>query len=280
MDAFLSSHLLDGTLGRGLAFIAIAILAGLYLWQWHFTVRIPSVKKWVGASVFSGITGAALSLNSTFFQLSESFNEGESLSMAWENTLPLLLDTSYGLGWLIFCGLLVLSWFSVTYPRWMLVNLAALIASLSLNGHAAEDGIFSLVFVLDVIHLACVMAWLGGLLFIVLARFTSLWSLQQPHLQAFSKFILPVFLCAQVSGILRLTGEYLKSGELGLAYISVAFTKILLVISIGVCAAGLRKTLRQKVFNGTRYDDLLGVEFFCAIVLLLAAAMLTQLPPI
>jgi uncharacterized membrane protein YqjE len=99
-------------------------------------------------------------------------------------------------------------------------------------------------------------------------------------LAAFSRFILPVFVLAQLSGMMRLAAEYFKNGGLNMAYLSVAVTKILLVIAVCFCALRLRKKLRQTLFDQQGYDDIVVTEFFLAILLLMAAAMLTQLPQI
>lgn len=279
MDLTLSSHLLDGSLGRMFALMAVSIMAGIYLWSHVFHHPRQPFHAIARAAIIIGWIGIALSINSTFFELSESFVRNEGAALQWQHGLPLIFQTRYGQLWLAFGGLLLLARRCIPHPRIMLVSLCALIICLSGNGHAADNGMLGFKFFLHTLHLACISIWLGGLMLIVLARYSDLWRINPSGLVKFSNFILPVFLVGLTTGALRLVAEFLENNRLNLGYVCLVMTKVALVLAICVCALGLRRLLRHKTLDEKKYDDILGIEFFLAILLLFAAAMLTQLPP-
>lgn len=278
MALSLSSHLLDGMLGRACVLVAVAMLCGIYLWQHYFKVRITALNQVMGSVIVIGLAGVALSLNSTFFQLAELPGE-ELAALPWQDLLPLLLHTSYGHYWIAFSLLLLFSWRSVHHARWMLFDLLGMVICLTLNSHAGDNG--SLVNMgLHVVHVCCVLLWWGGLMMIVLGRIAQLCKIERPALHAFSRLMLPVFLLGVASGGLRLASAYLEYGALDVMYWSLVMVKAVLVLAIVGCAWRLRRLLEPPVFDGKNYDDIVTMEFFFAVLLLLVAAMLTQLPPL
>lgn len=275
MEVLLSSHLLDGTLGRSLAVMAVALFAGGLLWQHHFQTYMASHTIY-RIAFWMGITGTLLCLNSTFFQFSETMED----DLQWHYVLPLLLETRYGLAWLAFGVFLSIALAFSQRKSGLMAGILGLVVCLSLNSHAAENGLFTFPFVLHIFHLLFILAWLGGLTFIVLGRFTRLWPADHAALMQFSAFILPVFLLALVTGGLRFAAGWLAYGGVDAAYLAMIGVKISLITLVCLCALSLRRALRAGTFNGKRYDDNVGMEFFFALLLLLAAAMLTQLPPL
>lgn len=278
MTQLLSPHLLDGTLGRAFALMAVAILAGLFLWKHCFSRPIPCLKRLIRAAIMIGLAGVALSLNSTFFQLSDPYDL-DNAPLQWQLLAPLLFQTGYGRCWIIFSGLLLLTSWSATCKKGMFLNIAGLIACLAYNSHATESGLAALPFLLDMVHQFCMLLWMGGLACIILARYSAFWQARRSALVAFSNFILPVFLVGLATGGLRLLSAFLVESRLHPVYWSVAGIKAVLVLAVCLCAWRLRQLLRRELFNGRRYDDIVGMEFFFAVLLLFAAALLTQLPP-
>lgn len=273
----LSSHLLDGMLGRACALVAVAMLSGIYLWRYYFRLKMPNLHRMTGSVVLIGLAGVALSLNSTFFQLADA--DGEALSLAWQEIVPLLLQTSYGRYWLGFSLLLILALHTVHQGRWMVLNILGMVVCLTMNSHAADAGNV-VTWVLHMVHISCVLLWWGGLMMIMLGRFSHPGVVEQPTLQAFSTLILPVFLLGLATGGLRLASAFFENAGLSLVYGALLAVKGGLLLAVMLCAWRLRQLLPQIQFDGKRYDDGLSLEFFFAVLLLLAAAMLTQLPPL
>lgn len=278
MALTLSSHFLDGMLGRACVLFAVAMLCGVCLWRYYLQCAITAQARMMAAILLIGLTGVALSLNSTFFQLAEVPGE-EIVSLPWQDLLPLLLQTNYGRYWLLFSLLLALSWFGVRHARWMLLNILALIICLSMNSHAVDDG-SSITLLLHIVHLGCVLLWWGGLMMLMLARYAQVCQADRPRLLAFSHLMLPVFLTGLVSGILRLSITFFENQVLDAAYWTLLAVKGGLVCAIMTCAWRLRQILQPPTLDGKHYDDTLSMEFFFAVLLLLAAATLTQLPPL
>lgn len=277
MLQLLSSHLLDGMLGRACALMAVAMLSGMYLWRNYFRLMLPSLHRMTGSVILIGLAGAAFSLNSTFFQLAGP--DGETVSLPWQSILPLLVQTSYGRYWIGFSVLLMLSWYTVRHGRWMLLNILGMIACLTMNSHAV-DAESRVTLVLHMIHICCVLWWWGGLMMLMLSRVAHLSQLERPGLQAFSTLILPVFLLGLATGGLRLASAFSENGGLNPAYWMLLAVKGGLILAVMLCAWRLRQLLQPVELDGKRYDDGLSLEFFFAVLLLLAAAMLTQLPPL
>lgn len=224
-----------------------------------------------------GLTGAALSLNSSFFQWADALREGAALP--WEVLLPLLLQTQYGQVWLVYVFLLLLTAVSWPQPYGLGLNLFGLVVCLAINSHAAEQGI-GLLLGWHVLHLACMLCWLGGVLMIGLTRLAQLGTTERQALARFSAWILPVFLLGLFSGVARLAWVWGEHGTLHHAYWMAIACKMILILAVCCCAWKLRKILRHLPWQGERYDEVITIEFFFALLLLFAAALLTQLPPL
>lgn len=279
MESLLAGHLLDGMLGRACALLSVALLAGVYLWRDCLQRAIPGARTLVIAAVMIGWAGGLLSLNSTFFQLSASFDTVEAAPLQWQYMLPLLLETRYGVCWLSF-GLLLVAIAGlqqVRYLPWMILGLTV---CLVMNSHAAEYGLLTWVYAFDFIHLSSMLLWMGGLLLLVLGRVSAMWKADAAALQAFSRVILPVFLLGLVTGLLRAAMVYAEYRQLNLAYLSLIAIKAGLAIAVCLCALRLRHLLKHGRLKGPHGDDVLSLELFFALLLLLAVAMLTQLPPL
>lgn len=275
--SWLSAHLLDGMLGRAAALLAVALLTGAAFWQYGLHVPVPSRSRIITIAISLGLIGVALSLNSSFFQWADSLGEGATLP--WDALLPLLLQTQYGQVWLAYGLLLLLT--AVSWPRcyWLGLNLLGLVVCSAINSHAAEQGL-SLLLGWHVVHLACMLCWLGGVLMIGLTRLAQLGETGQAALARFSAWILPVFLLGLVSGVARLAWAWAENGTLHRVYLLAIACKLILMLAVCSCAWRLRRRLRQSPWQGARYDEVLTIEFFFALLLLFAAALLTQLPPL
>lgn len=277
MLQLLSAHLLDGMLGRAFALFAVAMLCGIYLWRHYFRLWISTLNKLTSVVVLIGLCGVALSLNSTFFQLADAGGEGASLP--WQQVMPLLVQTSYGRYWIGFSLLLMFAWRTVNHGHWLLLSIVGMMLCLGMNSHASDTG-SAMTLALHMVHVACVLIWWGGLMMIMLGRVAQICAAERPTLQAFSSLILPVFLLGLVTGGLRLASAFFENGALSSAYWMLVAVKGGLVLAVMLCAWRLRVLLQPVVFNDNSYDDGVSLEFFFAVLLLLAAAMLTQLPPL
>jgi hypothetical protein len=284
IEAFIDHpHLLDGSLGRFLAYLGLAVIFGLLLWMGPLRhvapARLPAfrlvalIAGFVGAFlVVHAVLAEALAPYSTPFSMRET-----PISLA--DYGQLLLHTAYGNAWLAYCGLLAAAAVSVRYPvpGWA----AAIGATLALAacGHSGEYGLGAPLYWVGALHLLLALVWAGGLLMIIVGRHGKGWYIEYPGLQAFSGVALPLFLLIMAFGAIRLALQYGYEEGLGAVYVAMLMLKLAAVGGVIMSAATLRRLLRSPQPDEQGYDNRLGTEIFFAALLILATAMLTQLPP-
>ncbi|MFZ5655441.1 MAG: hypothetical protein ACOY42_13730, partial [Pseudomonadota bacterium] len=159
------------------------------------------------------------------------------------------------------------------------IGILGSLLALAASTHAAGSGLGSPRYWLHVLHLAAALTWLGGLAVLCTARFGRARAAGPPQLQAFSRAALPLFLIAVATGIAGVAAQL--EYALSAVYLAVLGLKLAAVAGVAAAARRLRLLLRQPAAADfdVRYDGTLGTEIFFAALLLLAAALLTQVSP-
>lgn len=291
------AHLLDGMLGRALAYAGLAMIAGPPLWH-LVTHSACRHRLLVRGGLLSAMTGALVSLHavtlmafSPFVPESGTQVELVELGLGLQDYLQILSSSTFGKAWLIHVGTfltaaLVSGYDSNTYTRaWAALSLVgASVAGLALMGHAGDFGWLSWRYVTDLIHLAVVLTWLAGFGVIILDRLGGYGQLPIPVIRQFSWLAGWLMAIAIVSGLLRLYLQDVPMSALPWdVYGWVLAGKLLALAGVLLSAYGLRRWLTANKGKNDpswrHFDDLLSAEFFFAAVMILMAALLTQLPP-
>jgi putative copper export protein len=191
----------------------------------------------------------------------------------------MLLHTIYGNAWVAYVILLTTGVLLIRrpWPAW-LCGLGAGLA-LAVCGHSGEYGLDEPLYWLGAMHLLLALTWIGGLSVLVMARLAGGWQADFPALQYFSRVALPVFILIMLTGLARLGLQYVYEQGLGAIYLIMLGCKLVAVAGVVASAAGLRALLKAQPFSERRYDNGLGPEVFFAALLIIATALLTQLPP-
>ena len=163
------------------------------------------------------------------------------------------------------------------WPAWIAATGAAF--ALAANGHSGEYGLGAPIYWLGAVHLLLALTWFGGLCVLVAGRLGSGWRIEYAALRNFSRLALPLFLLIILMGLARLALQYNYEEGLGSLYVSILILKLVAVAGVAVSAARLRKLLQRAEADERTYDNELGMEIFFAGLLILATALLTQLPP-
>jgi copper resistance protein D len=286
MEALLvHSHLLDGALGRAAAYMATALLMGLLLWHSHH-VSAYSNLRWSVSAVMLGWLGALMVLHGILAEQAAPFQTPGSMgnaSITANQVMHLLFQTGMGHSWMLYLLLLTLAATLVNIrfvrlPTWLLLSLpGGMLLCLAATSHAGEQGLGTWIFWLDVTHMGLALTWLGGLMVMAISRLSGGHAFTWAHLRTWSRLALALFSGALLTGVLRLYAQFAENGTLAWTYIGVLLIKAAAIAGIIVAAAGLRKLLHGQE-NSQRYDRSLSNEVFCAFMLVMATAMLTQLP--
>lgn len=269
-------HLLDAGLARLLSHLAVALLFGAELWQYLAGHRRPHSGWWRVAVFGCGIAGAWLAVRTAALGAGADWTGLAPVdrSPAWSSYSAVLLDTRYGSAWLAYSACLALAVLPLRMLAWggMIGSLLALAATT----HAAETGLAGAPYWLHATHLAAALGWLGGLAHLCTARLGRPPHAGLPQLRAFSKAALPLFVLAAATGFAGLVWR--QAQGFSLAYLAILGLKLAAVAGVAQAAWRLRKLLRNPEAGFDRhYDGTLGTEIFFAALLLLAAALLTQL---
>ncbi|KAF0842944.1 putative copper resistance protein D [Methylovorus glucosotrophus] len=277
------AHLLDGTLGRALAYTAVAVMMGLRIWQ-QLGVTLAARKVWAGIAWGLGAIGALMVLHGILADQADPFQSparmGNSV-ITWQQASDLLMHTHIGQWWMAYLLILTLACLLLYHssgPRAFLMLLAGLVISLGATAHAAEQGLWTVLFWVDVAHLALALSWLGSLMVLAVNRLGGQAWVGLPALRAYSRFALPVFTGILFTGTLRLALQFAVDKGLAWTYLGVLLIKMLALTGVVLAAARLRGILGQLAPEYADYDHYLSHEVFCACMLLLATTMLTQLP--
>lgn len=287
MEALLAhSHLLDATLGRAAAYMAVALMIGLTLWQVHH-VSAYSGRRWRISAGVLGWAGALMVLHGILAEQSEPFQTPGSMGEAVikpEQVIQLLGYTSTGRWWILYLLLLTVTVSLMdsrllSRPLWLRVSLlSGLLICLAATAHAGEQGMMTWMLWLDVVHMGLALTWLGSLLVMAVSRLSGQHPFTWAHLRDWSFLALPLFLAALLTGSLRLYAQYAENGHLAWAYLGVWLIKVAAIGGVMVAAFYLRHLLRDEQEDSARYDHYLSYELFSAFMLILATALLTQLP--
>lgn len=277
MSAFLAhSHLLDGVLGRGGAYVALALLLGVWLWEFHWQRALKHSVYYRAVAVASGLGGMAILLGNVALEASAPFN-ASNMALPALSDIAQVLRTSFGMIWAGFAVCLLISAIS-NQPYIRLTGLLAMLFGLAWNSHAGENGIDQWLFWVDWLHLSCALLWFGGLSLLVVFRLTKAEATTWRDVLFFSRLALPAFTLALASGVIRAWLQYTEEQGLGYAYMLMLAIKLVLVAFVMGCAALLRQQLKQPSLSDVNYDNGVSLEYFLALLLMSAVALLTQLP--
>lgn len=275
-------HVLDGALGRALAYLGLAILIGLRLWIGILQgLAPPRLKAYQLTALAAGLSGAFLVVHASLSEAVSPFSAAFSMqevSIPFADYRQMLLHTAYGNAWLAYCGMLVVCAWLVkhAWPTWLTAIGGAL--ALAACGHSGEYGLATPIYWSGALHLLLALVWLGGLLMIIVGRLGNGWRIEYAGLQSFSRLALPLFLLIIAMGVLRLVLQYVVEQGLGVVYVVMLVVKLGAVAGVVFSAARLRRLLRDAAPEG-QYDNKLSTEIFFAALLILVTALLTQLPP-
>lgn len=272
------AHLLDGALARACAYLALAVLAGMQLWEWRFSHSLVWRRYLNWGALALGSMALLFALNSAALDDGDVFNVAAMPVASPADMLALVRFSVFGQAWLAYWLSLLLAVFC--RPAWLVRSAwLAMLLALALASHAGELGMASLAYWTDLLHMGCALLWLGGMSLMLVFRLADTAWISPPDLGFFSRLALPVFLLTLVSGAARAWLQYADEGGLAWTYAAMLGLKLAAVAAIAACAWRLRRLLRQPRFNMAVYDNGLTLEFFFALVLLLFTALLTQLPP-
>jgi copper transport protein len=158
-------------MARALAFASVLVLVGGVLFVracWADAVNRPAVRAllWVGWVVALVTAVAGIGLQA-------AYSSGRDLSAAWDtDVLSDVLDTAFGRAWLARVPVLLLALGALRAPQRRrppfvhavdALLAVALLLTFTFAGHARSGRWVALATVTDLVHLAAVAAWLGGL---------------------------------------------------------------------------------------------------------------------
>lgn len=286
MEALLThAHLLDGALGRVAAYMALALLIGLRVWQARH-VSAYSSRRWCISALVLGWAGALMVLHGILAEQAEPFLTPGSMGNAaitMEQVMH-LINTGPGRWWMLYLALVTVACLFSESPFFLRTGwlhhllLLGLLMCLAATAHAGEQGWATWMFWLDVVHMGLALTWLGGLLVMGVSRLTGHQAFTWAHLRGWSELALPLFVGAVLSGGWRLYEQFAENGLLAWTYVGVWLIKAIAIAGVLIAAACLRQLLHGAQENPARYDHVLSYELFGAFMLILATALLTQLP--
>ena len=284
IEAFIDHpHVLDGSLGRTLAYLGLSIVIGLRLWMGILHSNRPMrLMAYQFTALAAGFAGAFLVVHASLSEAVNPFSSSftmQDVPISFADYKQMLLHTSYGNAWLIYLSLLAAGILTVRYawPAWLCATGSAF--ALAACGHSGEYGLTAPLYWFGAIHLLLGLTWIGGLCILVTGRLGEGWRIEYAALQSFSRLALPLFLLIVLMGMIRLGLQYWYEQGLGMVYVAILLLKLAAVAGVVISAARLRKLFRTAAINESQYDDKLGTEVFFAALLVLATALLTQLPP-
>ena len=271
-------HLLDSALGRAAAYLAIAILFGLVIWEYWLKTHIIYGRYYRWCALFLGLFGLLIAINSTVLEVSNPFDADDMGLPKLVTVFELLQNTNFGKAWLSYAALLFFAVFSRTLSFRGLA-LAGMLGALVFSSHAGEEGLLRAAFWVDYFHLLFALSWLGGLTVLIALRLSKKSVIQVDGLQFFSRMALPVFILILASGMMQIILRIVQEQILNSGYITVLGIKLILVTAIILSAWGLRRHLKRDNLNAAAFDNGLSLEFFFAMVLILVTGLLTQIAP-
>lgn len=285
IEAFIDHpHVLDGSLGRSLAYLGLSIVIGVRLWMGILRDSGPAqLLAYQLTALVTGFAGAFLVVHASLSEAVNPFSSAfsmQDLPISFFDYRQMLLHTAYGNAWLAYVGLLVTGIFTIRYawPAWL--SVIGAVFALAACGHSGEYGMTAPLYWFGAIHLLLGLAWIGGLCILVAGRFGGGgWKIEYAGLQSFSRLALPLFLLIVLMGVIRLGLQYWYEEGLGPIYVTMLAFKLIAVAGVIVSAARLRRLLSSHTAADSQYDDKLGTEVFFAALLVLSTALLTQLPP-
>lgn len=223
---------------------------------------------------------------------------GRQQALAPDALLPVLTQTSWGMGWstgVVGALLLFLGWsisrksVSIGTPL-ALTGALGIVAAPALTGHAASSSSFVIAVTLDMLHVLAAGAWIGGLLMVLLAGIPAMRRLTDGNPDAavaalVSSFHPLALFCAPIVVVAGLGTSYLRLG--GIAPLTTTGYGATLLLKLGlfmlVAGAALYNSLRARRKLGTpdgtsHLRRSAALELFLAALVLAATAVLVTTP--
>lgn len=282
-------HLFDGTISHSLTYVGIALMTGHATWRAILPQDAPRVT---GERTFF-LAGSAMALLGALVNLRQA-----SLTMTGaldpDAIRMVLTQTQFGQSLLVHVSCLLLAiatgawlWRSTGTPQQPLLWLPVVFALLgqSLVGHASAEGL-SWPLWAYALHVMGAVAWLGGIL-AWLNRLSRGYTRSMTRVFApFSRFARGAMLVLLPAGLA--VGVYFipRPSAVVSPYGIALAIKLLLVVLVLALALGHHRTRFPRIRSspGTpegwkRFDDALLLEASLGILIVVLAAMLSQIPP-
>lgn len=270
-------HLLDGSLARALLYATLALILGTRLWL-GFGSRLAFPLGHVRWAVgMLGVFGLGITLNMLALQAAYPFGIDSMPIFADAASFRLVFQGSFGFTWIVFAILLALALLVLRTP-WAWACGLGMALCLAANSHAGEEGFLSWMFIVDALHLALGLTWLGGVLGLAGLRISGQ-AMEPGMIREWSRVALPLFLSILTLGVMRFFLTFSAEGGVNVLYGAMLGLKVTAVLVVMFQAQRLRTLLRRSFFGWRQFDDGLNMELFAAFILILLTAVLTQLQP-
>jgi hypothetical protein len=284
IEAFIDHpHVLDGALGRSLAYLGTALLLGLRIWLQTMRSNVSlRLLPYQAAALAAGFTGAFLAIHGALSEAVDPFSSAFSMqetSISLADYCHMLFHTTYGQAWVTYGALLTAGILLVTRPLPAWLAAVGSGAALAVCGHSGEYGLDVPLYWFGAAHLLLALGWFGGFMLLVIGRLGRGWRAEYLALQYFSRLALPLFILIVLTGVIRLGLQYYYESGLGVIYLVMLVFKLAAAAGVVISAARLRSLLKSSASTENHYDNKLATEVFFALLLIFAAALLTQLPP-
>ena len=271
-------HLLDGGLSRALLYAALALILGTRLWL-HFRPRLAlplGQVRWIASGL--SLVGLGLAFNTLALQAAYPFGTDNMPFFVDAASYLQVLQGAFGITWALFAALLAMALLTLRTP-WVWLCCLGMAGCIAANSHAGEQGLWSWMMLVDVLHLVLGLTWLGGVLGLAWLRMGGPASMGPELIGAWSRVALPLFLAILALGGVRLWLGVRAEEGINVLYGAMLAFKIAAVLVVMWQAYKLRGLLRRSHFIGRQFDDGLSMELFAAFILILFTALLTQLQP-
>ena len=223
---------------------------------------------------------------------------GRQQALAPDALIPVLTQTSWGMGWstgIVGAVLLLVGWIiskksvSIGTPL-ALTGALGIVAAPALTGHAASSSSFVIAVTLDMLHVLAAGAWIGGLLMVLLAGIPAMRRLTDGNPDAavaalVSSFHPLALFCAPIVVIAGMGTSYLRLG--GIAPLTSTRYGATLLLKLGlfvlVVGTALYNSLRARRKLGTpegtsHLRRSAALELFLAALVLAATSALVTTP--
>lgn len=223
---------------------------------------------------------------------------GAEVALGTGVIIPLLVGTTWGIGWLLgvvgaivsFVGWWVSRRSVMIGTPLALTGALGMVLSPALSGHAAASRHFVLSVTLDMLHVAAAGVWLGGLLMVLVAGVPAMRRLTDGNQDAAVSALVSSFhplalFCAPIVVIAGLGTSWIRLGGFGALFATDYGRTLLIKLALFALVAGmgtynaLRARRRLGAAEGTRrFRATAAVELLFAALVLAATTFLVLTP--